>query len=113
MGRRRPTMAAPPWPVAVTRSSRTASAAAAALLLATLLLVLPRWAGAATNSERRALLDIKAVITADPTGGARDVDAVGGPLHLRQGRGAGAGVRAGGHGTRSCATSSPRAAVTG
>ena len=95
MGRRRPTMAAPPWHVAVTRSSRTASAAAAAFLLAVLLLVLPHWAGAATDSERRALLDIKAVITEDPTGGGSDVDAVGGPLHLRQGRGASAAVRAG------------------
>ena len=52
----------------MTRSSRAAAAAAAALRLAALLLVLPHWAGAATDAERRALLDFKAAITADPAG---------------------------------------------
>ncbi|PUZ43060.1 hypothetical protein GQ55_9G631900 [Panicum hallii var. hallii] len=51
----------------MTRSYR-AAAAAAALLLAPLLLLLPHWAAAATDAERRALLDFKAAITADPTG---------------------------------------------
>ncbi|OEL37621.1 putative LRR receptor-like serine/threonine-protein kinase [Dichanthelium oligosanthes] len=50
----------------MTRSSRATAAASA--LLAALLLLLPHWAAAATDAERRILLDFKAAITADPNG---------------------------------------------
>ncbi|KAF8780155.1 hypothetical protein HU200_001818 [Digitaria exilis] len=50
----------------MTRSSGTASTAAAAFLL--LFLLLPHWAAAATDAERRILLDFKAAITDDPNG---------------------------------------------
>ncbi|CAL4920530.1 unnamed protein product [Urochloa decumbens] len=64
----------------MTRSPRAAAAASSsAALLSALLLLLLHLAGAATDAERRMLLDFKAAITADPDGVLRSWTPTGDP----------------------------------